>query len=120
MDDLKQVILVRQDLKLPKGKIAAQAAHASVDAVLKQLSSIGGQSIVKNWRLNGMRKIALKVKDEKELYRYIQLAKDAGLITSVITDAGKTVVAPGIVTCGAIGPNDIDDIDKITKDIPLL
>lgn len=120
MDDYKQVILVRQDLKLPKGKIAAQAAHASVDAVLKSLSVIGGQSIVKSWRQEGMRKIALKVSDEKELYKFIQQAKDVGLVTSVITDAGKTVVAPGTVTCGAIGPAEIGVIDRITKDIPLL
>lgn len=120
MDDYKQVILIRQDLKLPKGKIAAQAAHASVDAVLKQISSVGGQKIVKSWRNEGMRKIAVKVSDEKELYKYIQQAKDLGLVTSVITDAGKTVVAPGTVTCGAIGPDESSSVDKITKDISLL
>ena len=115
MDEYKQVILVRQDLKMPKGKIAAQAAHASVDAVLKADSSV-----VRNWRREGMRKIAVKVSSESDLYRYIQQAKDLGLVTSVITDAGKTVVAPGTVTCGAIGPDDSDKIDRVTKDIPLL
>lgn len=120
MTEYKQVILVRQDLKLPKGKLAAQSAHASVDAVLKQLSAIGGREIIKNWRAEGMKKIALKVADEKELYRYIQQAKDAGLITSIITDAGKTVVAPGTVTCGAIGPDKEFKVDTITENISLL
>jgi PTH2 family peptidyl-tRNA hydrolase len=115
LTDYKQVILVRADLKLPKGKIAAQVAHASVTAVLR-----AEKSDVKNWAMEGMKKIALKVLDEKELYKYIQQAKDAGLVTCVITDAGKTVVAPGTVTCGAIGPSDEDKIDNITKDIPLL
>lgn len=115
MADYKQVILVREDLKLPKGKLAAQAAHASVDAVLKARSIA-----VRTWRSAGMKKIAVKVKDEAELYKYIQQAKDASLTTSVITDAGKTVVAPGTVTCGAIGPNNEIEVDKITDKISLL
>ncbi|MCF7799183.1 peptidyl-tRNA hydrolase Pth2 [Candidatus Woesearchaeota archaeon] len=118
--EYKQVILIRADLKLPKGKIAAQAAHASVDGVLKQLSAAGGKEIVKAWRLAGMKKIALRVADEKELYKYVQQAKDVNLITAVITDAGKTVVAPGTVTCAVIGPNEEEKINTITKDIPLL
>ena len=106
---LKQVILVRQDLKLPKGKIAAQCAHASVDAVLKS-----DESMVKLWRREGMAKIVLKVKDEKELIKYFQEAKDEKLATSLITDAGKTVVAPGTKTCVAIGPDEESKIDEIT------
>ena len=61
MNNYKQVILVRADLKLPKGKLAAQAAHASVDAVLKSDSKL-----VNAWRDEGMAKIVVKVKDEKE------------------------------------------------------
>ncbi|MBT4539211.1 peptidyl-tRNA hydrolase [Candidatus Woesearchaeota archaeon] len=112
---LKQVILVRQDLKLPKGKAVAQGAHASVDAVLKT-----DPSIIKKWRSLGMAKIALKVKDEKELIKYFQLAKDDGLPVSLITDAGKTVVAPGTKTCAAIGPAEEEEIDRITSELSLL
>ena len=115
MTEYKQVILVRADLKLPKGKIAAQAAHASVTAVLK-----ADKSDVKNWAMEGMKKIAVKVLDKKDLYKYIQQAKDIGLVTSIITDAGKTVVAPGTVTCGAIGPCKEEKVDVITGDISLL
>ena len=67
MLNFKQVILIRQDLKLPKGKLAAQAAHASVEAVLKSDSKL-----VSTWRKQGMAKIVLKVKDEKELLSYLQ------------------------------------------------
>ncbi|PIN73069.1 aminoacyl-tRNA hydrolase [Candidatus Woesearchaeota archaeon CG10_big_fil_rev_8_21_14_0_10_45_16] len=111
----KQVILVRQDLKLPKGKACAQAAHASVDAVLK-----ADQQMVKAWRSEGMAKIVLKVKDEKELVKYFQKAKDEGLPASLITDAGHTVVAPGTRTCVGIGPAEEADIDVLTGELPLL
>ncbi len=118
--EFKQVILVRSDLKLPKGKLAAQVAHASVDGVLKQLGSLSGRRIVKTWRVSGMKKIVLKVSGKKELYQVVQEAKDAGLTTAVITDAGRTVVAPGTVTCASIGPADEEEITTITKDISLL
>lgn len=112
---LKQVILIRQDLQLPKGKLAAQAAHASVEAVLKS-----DPIVVKAWRKAGMAKIVLKVKDESTLLQYFQKAKDAGLTASLITDAGKTVVEPGTKTCVGIGPEQDEAIDKITKELPLL
>ncbi len=112
---LKQVILVRQDLKLPKGKLAAQAAHASVEAVLKS-----DTSLVKSWRKTGMAKIVLKVKDEKELIKFFQLAKDENITASLITDAGRTVIAPGTKTCVGIGPAEEDEIDSLTKDLKLL
>ena len=112
---LKQVILIRNDLKLPKGKMAAQAAHASVEAVLKS-----DKNIVKEWRSQGMGKIVVKVEDKKELYKYLQLAKDAGLTTALITDAGKTVVSPGTETCLAIGPDEEEKIDNITGELKLV
>jgi peptidyl-tRNA hydrolase, PTH2 family len=113
--EYKQAILVRDDLKLPKGKMAAQSAHASVEAVLKS-----DKDMVKQWRAVGMGKIVLKVKDEKELYKYIQQAKDEGLTTSIITDAGHTVVEPGTVTCGAIGPDTVEKIDRIISSLKLM
>lgn len=115
MEEYKQVILLRQDLKLPKGKACAQVAHASVEAVLKS-----DKDIVKKWHNEGMKKIILKVKDEKELYKYMQMAKDNGLKTAVITDAGKTVVAPGTVTCCGIGPATETDIDAVTGKLPMM
>ncbi len=115
MADYKQVILVRQDLQLPKGKLAAQSAHAAVEAVLKS-----SDKIVSAWRKQGMPKIVLKVKDEKELLLYLQKAKDEELTTALITDAGRTVVTPGTKTCGAIGPDDEKKIDHVTGKLPLL
>jgi PTH2 family peptidyl-tRNA hydrolase len=111
----KQAILVRQDLQLPKGKMAAQAAHAAVEAALR-----ASKTDMDAWRREGMAKIVLKVADEKELYKYIQEAKDEGLATAIISDAGHTVVEPGTVTCGAIGPADEDAVDAIISALKLM
>ena len=113
--ELKQVILIRSDLKLPKGKMSAQAAHAAVEAAFR-----AEKAAVLAWRKAGMKKVVLKVKDEKELLAYFQRAKDLGLAVSLITDAGKTVVAPGTMTCCGIGPNPEDEIDKVTGSLPMM
>lgn len=113
--EYKQAILIRQDLKLPKGKMATQAAHASVDAVLKT-----DRKKIQSWQDCGAAKIVLKVSDEKELKKYLEIARFDGLTTSLISDAGKTVVDPGTVTCGAIGPDVVSKIDKIINQLKLM
>ena len=113
--DYKQAIIVRQDLKLPKGKMAAQAAHASVEATLRS-----DEKKVNAWRDEGMGKIVLKVADEKELLKYNQIAKDSGLVTAVITDAGHTVVEPGTRTCMAIGPDTQEKVDEVISELKLM
>ncbi|MBI2148601.1 peptidyl-tRNA hydrolase [Candidatus Woesearchaeota archaeon] len=112
---MKQVILVRMDLKLPKGKLASQCAHAAVECVLRS-----DKDKVSKWRKEGMAKIVVKVNDLKELQKYNQLAKDSGLTAALITDAGRTTIEPGTVTCLCIGPDDDEKIDNITKDLKLL
>ena len=104
--EYKQVIAVRQDLKLPKGKTAAQVAHASVEAVLRWIA--------------GMKKIVVKIPDEKTVFELKNSATEKGIVNAVITDAGKTVVAPGTTTCIAIGPAREDSVDEITKDLSLM
>ena len=116
--ELKQVIVVRTDLKMPKGKTAVQAAHASVEAVLKSLKH--NKTMVETWRKHGMKKVVLKVENEQELIKYMQCAKDNGLITAMITDAGRTIVEPGTKTCIAIGPDDEDKIDAVTGNLKML
>ena len=113
--EYKQVILVRQDLNLPKGKMSAQVAHASVEAVLRS-----GKETVKKWRSEGMKKVVLKVKDLKELYKYKQDAEEKGLIIAMITDAGLTTLPPGTTTCLAIGPDKEEVIDEVTGELKIL
>ena len=111
----KQVILLRQDLKLRMGKASSQIAHASVDATLKS-----DKKMIDLWKKEGGKKIILKVNDEKELFRYKQLAEDSGLKTALIKDAGHTVLEPGTVTCLGIGPDEEKKIDKICEKLKLV
>jgi len=113
--DFKQVILVRDDLKLTKGKMAAQVSHASVGATLKS-----HKDDLKKWLEQGMKKVVLKVKDKAELYAYKRRAEDAGLVVSLITDAGHTQLDPGTVTCLGIGPAREDKVDAVTGDLKLV
>lgn len=112
---MKQAILVRQDLKLPKGKLAVQVAHASVDATL-----CSNQSKVDAWLSEGAKKAVLKVKDKRELIKYMKAADKAGLIRAVIKDAGKTFFPRPTTTCGAIGPDEDEKIDKIVGHLKLV
>ena len=113
--DLKQVILVRQDLKMPRGKLAVQCSHASVEAALKS-----DVSLLQKWRQQGMKKAILKVKDKKELLMFNQFAKDQGMTTALITDAGKTYFDTSTTTCLAIGPDEEDKLDVLTGELKLL
>ena len=110
--ELKQVIIVRQDLNMPKGKLAAQVAHASIEAMLK-----ASKIKLNKWKNQGYKKGVLKVKDKKELLEYQKLAKKAKLKTALIRDAGRTVLKPGTITCLGIGPDNEDKIDKVTGNL---
>ncbi|MEM4267712.1 MAG: peptidyl-tRNA hydrolase Pth2 [Candidatus Woesearchaeota archaeon] len=112
---LKQVILVRQDLNLPKGKLSAQVAHASLEAALK-----GPKEKLEKWRNEGMKKVVLKVSGLDELNLYHKKARDAGLTTALITDAGHTVLKPGTVTCLGIGPDIEEKIDLVTGNLSMV
>lgn len=112
---MKQVILVREDLKLPKGKLAAQVGHASLEAALKT-----ERRKLDDWRFEGGKKIVLKVADEKELLKYKQLCEDEGLKTALIRDAGHTVLQSGTITCLGVGPDEEKKIDAITGKLKML
>jgi PTH2 family peptidyl-tRNA hydrolase len=112
---MKQVILIRQDLKMPKGKLAAQASHASVDAVLNS-----DKIKIERWKNQGGKKLILKVKDINELKKYFNRAKKEKLVTVIIKDAAKTFFKKSVVTCIAIGPDEDSKIDSITKELSLL
>lgn len=112
---MKQALLIREDLKMDKGKLAVQAAHASVEAVLKS-----DRKLVSKWRSEGMTKAVLKVSSLKELYRYKQLAEEAGLKAALITDAARTFFTEPTTTSLGIGPDEDEKIDGITGRLKLL
>ncbi len=115
MTDYKQVILLRDDLKLPKGKACSQAAHASVSALVKS-----HKDDIKKWRAEGQKKVVLKVKDKDELLQYKRDAEDSGLVCALITDAGRTVIEPGTMTSLGIGPDKEDKIDSVTGKLKMV
>ena len=115
--EFKQVIVVRTDLKMGKGKIAAQSAHASVEALLKTQQKHFEWS--EEWLQKGMQKVVLKVSSQKELVELFEKVKKE-LPASLIHDAGRTQVEKGSITCIGIGPAPESKIDKYTKELKLL
>ena len=127
----KQVIVVRNDLNMRKGKIAAQASHASIAFLTKHLtrSVSRGQEWgyvplddeVADWLENSFRKICVYVESEQELLKIHTQAMAAGLDSNLITDNGDTEFG-GVPTrtCLAIGPHEDFKIDKITGHLKLL
>ncbi len=111
----KQVILARGDLKLPRGKLAVQSAHASLDAAMKS-----DKEIMEKWKKQGGKKVVLKVADEKELFKYMSMAENEGLKVALIKDAGHTVLEPGTITCLGIGPDLEEKIDKVTGKLKMV
>jgi PTH2 family peptidyl-tRNA hydrolase len=115
----KMVIVVRKDLKMSVGKTSAQVAHAVLGAYKRSLDK--NSNIVLNWEnYSGQAKIVLGVENEKELMDIKSKADNAGLITCLIHDAGRTEVAPNTATCCAIGPDSVQKIDVITGQLKLL
>jgi len=112
---MKQVILVRTDLKMPKGKMAAQCSHASVSSLLKS-----HKDDIEKWKKEGMKKVILKVKDKDELLEYKEKAEDSGLVTALIEDAGKTFFKQPEITCLGIGPDKEEKIDKVSGKLKML
>ena len=114
----KQVIAFRSDLKMSKGKIAAQAGHAAVSAGEEACKHF--KQWWKAWLREGQCKIAVKVESEKELLKLEKQAKELAIPHALIVDRGLTEIPPSTITCLGIGPAPVEKIDKITSMLPLL
>ncbi|HXW86929.1 MAG TPA: peptidyl-tRNA hydrolase Pth2 [Streptosporangiaceae bacterium] len=114
--ETKLSLVVRADLGMGRGKIAAQAAHAAVAAALAS----AGTADFRAWLRDGQPKVVLRADGEDELRAIGARASAAGLPVQVIRDAGRTQVAEGTPTCCAIGPAAADRIDAITGELVLL
>jgi PTH2 family peptidyl-tRNA hydrolase len=112
---MKQAIVIRTDLKMGKGKIASQAAHASIGAFVKT----DGKD-KERWLGEGMMKIVVKVSSEKELDEVYKNAREMRLPTDMVSDAGRTQLEPGTKTAVGIGPAEDGKIDAITGKMKLL
>ena len=114
----KQTIVIRADLGMGKGKLAAQSSHASLSAYKKVAKS--NPEVAREWEAGGMMKIVLKVGSEEELLDYYNRGKAAGIPCELIRDAGHTQVEPGSITCFAAGPWDEKELDAIYGKLKLL
>jgi PTH2 family peptidyl-tRNA hydrolase len=113
----KQVIAMRVDLGMSKGKIAAQVGHAAVSATEEARKRY--PSWWKAWLKEGQCKIAVKVESEEELLELERQARELGLPYALICDRGLTELPPNTVTCLGIGPAPSEKVDKITGKLAL-
>lgn len=117
MSDVKQVIAVRTDLGMGKGKIAAQVGHACVMAA--EAARISKPDWYRAW-WDTQEKVVVKVSGYASLEEIRQEAAQLGLPFKLVCDAGHTQVAPGTSTCISVGPAPEHLVDRITGDLPLL
>ncbi len=114
-DEIKFDIVVRKDLDMSCGKIAAQVGHACSSVVYNNIE------YVSNWiNYGNQRKAVLKVKTEKELIDLIKNAKELRILTTAIRDAGKTQIEPNTLTCCGFGPDSSNRLHKLTGHLKLL
>jgi PTH2 family peptidyl-tRNA hydrolase len=113
--EFKQVIIVRGDLDLSRGKLAVQVAHAAILGFLK-----APKNIREKWLREGQKKIVLVVPSLQELFDIKERAEKLGITATVVRDAGLTEIPPGTVTSLALGPDEEKKIDRITGNLPLL
>jgi PTH2 family peptidyl-tRNA hydrolase len=118
VEEYKQVILVRMDLKMGTGKKCAQACHASVSA--SDLVRTKNKAVWKNWMNTGQKKVVLKIADLEQMNLILEKLDKAKLPFFVVKDAGLTQLEPGTTTTIGIGPSFSKDIDLITGDLKLL
>jgi peptidyl-tRNA hydrolase, PTH2 family len=107
----KQVIVVREDLKMSPGKLAVQVAHASVGAFV---AAGDIPEIRKEWFLEGFRKVVLKVPSALEIIKLEGECYDSKIPCYAVYDFGLTELEPHTLTCIGIGPDVNENVDKIT------
>lgn len=134
--ETKQVIVVRKDLKMRKGKICAQVAHASM-AILTSYAKIKSLDVLdesklymfstiideelKAWLNSSFKKIVVSIDSEEKMFELYNKARDFNIPTYIITDSGLTEFhGKPTNTCIAIGPANENRVDAITGDLKLL
>jgi PTH2 family peptidyl-tRNA hydrolase len=117
MLDLKQVIIVRKDLKMSKGKVAVQASHAAVAAAVKAMKK--DPLTFNKWWNGGQMKIVLAVESESHLDEIEARMRRIGVVVTKINDAGRTQLPPNTATALGIGPHAMMSVEQITSSLKL-
>ena len=125
--NIKQVIVMRHDLKMRRGKQIAQGAHASMSFLTRKLHSSKSISLdefsphAQAWITGAFAKVCVRCNSEEELMAIHDKAIEVGLEVHLITDSGRTEFhGQPTRTCLAIGPDDASKIDLVTGDLELL
>lgn len=112
----KQILVVRTDLKMRRGKEIAQCAHASVAATIENMD----HPDVIAWLDQSFAKIAVGIGSEIELLNLVNEARKRGIITRMIEDNGNTEFhGVKTLTCAAIGPCAIEKLEGLTTELKL-
>lgn len=111
----KLVLVVRKDLSMGVGKVAAQCSHASIMAYKKS-----SRLMLLKWALSGQKKVVLGCPNEESFNSIREEAQKLGVKTNIVHDAGYTQVEPDTKTVIAVGPAKEEMIDKITGHLSLL
>ncbi|CAI9284318.1 unnamed protein product [Lactuca saligna] len=111
-ENLKMVLVVRQDLKMGQGKVASQCAHAATGLYSKLMQS--HRNLLHRWESSGQAKIVVTCKNQQEMNKLQEAAEGTGLPTYVVADAGRTQVLAGSKTVLAIGPGYNSIVDSVT------
>ncbi|CAH8559891.1 unnamed protein product [Heterobilharzia americana] len=115
---MKLVLVVRSDLKMGCGKVAAQCSHAALACYQEIIDRDPG--ILKTWEDQGQPKIVLRIDNYDDMLKLSDKAEELGLVNSIIHDAGHTQVAAGTATVLGIGPGLASDIDRVSGGLKLL
>ena len=118
MDEYKQVILIRTDLKMGTGKKCAQSCHASLSSA--DLVRIKNKDVWKKWKNTGQKKVVLKISGMEELNEIVSNLEKKEILFFLVRDAGLTQLTPGTTTALGIGPALSKTLDKVTGDLKLL
>ncbi|OLY82820.1 Peptidyl-tRNA hydrolase 2, mitochondrial [Smittium mucronatum] len=113
----KLTLVVRADLGMTKGKVAAQCCHAALACYKTSMKK--DPNAVRQWEETGQAKITLKCNSEHELLDLYKKAKSLGIVAEYIQDAGRTQIAPGSRTVLGIGPCFVEDVDQVTGELKL-
>lgn len=111
---MKQAIVVRTDVGMGTGKLAAQVAHGSLSAY-----EDADAKTRRAWKGEGQKKVVLKADGESALFELADIAEREGLPHAVIRDAGHTQLDPGTVTTLGVGPGSEKVVDRVTGDLSL-
>ncbi|KIS70702.1 aminoacyl-tRNA hydrolase [Mycosarcoma maydis] len=117
-EECKMILAVRMDIKMEKGKIAAQCGHATLAAykLAKRLTP----KFVKQWERRGQAKVAVKCPDEEKMLELENKAGELGIAARSIIDAGRTQIAPNTRTVLGLGPAPVSLMNQLTGHLKLL